>query len=240
MDDITKWLNERGTYHQGVALLLKHQPGHRLADLFTQEQQSDFKAKKLHQALLQLATQQPAAAIVPAAPPAATAGPDPAAPGSTATEHTPARIPGQWSHPDARDAVENRLHGQWHPLFLERANLQSRIYEVAKAGTTNRKKRDEACRMAHRILDLERSIKRIYQQRDQYLVTGQEPAADPDAVQYAQDPILAAKDLENRRKYVRTFRTKLKSNPDDTKAQQLLQQHLAAVEHYERFFKIRE
>src|SRR5437763_1793794 len=64
------------------------------------------------------------------------------------------KTPGRWSHPDDQDPVEKSLFTSWHPLFLERANLQSRILDVARQGQKDPEKKVEAGQMAHRILHL--------------------------------------------------------------------------------------
>lgn len=254
MERIRKWLNEKGTYQAGVDLLLDIHPDHHLAELFTGERETSFKAKKLKQLLQDLLHTSPKGKSKPDL--ARVSGPshqvkqlqeqvddlndqleDLQGQVDDAQDSKTGKQPGRWSHPDDQDAVERSLHQGWHPLYLERSNLQARIYDVAQLGKKDPKQKDAAAAMAFRILELDRKIKSYYDQRDQYFTTGSLPD-EPPAEQYAQDPVIAARKLQNHERYARTFKKQLEKDPADDNARKLLNKHQKAIEHYKTFLKI--
>lgn len=250
METIRTWLNDGGTYQAGVDLLLQHTQDPGLHELFTQEMETDFKRKLLRQELLQVLKSNAQPAKPPNTGPAkvseaATAAQVPATGGpGLASEKLSKKSPGRWSHPSQMDQIEKDLHDTWHPLFLEMCHLQNTIYDVAKAGTKpstthphclqDPAKKKEAQKMAFRILDLARQCKQLYIQRDQYLYTGAVPVDDSE--QYAVDPAIAWKEMQNAERYVRQMKRNLAKNPDDENSKRLLAKHQAAVDHYKKFF----
>ena len=239
METIRTWLNDGGTYQDGVQLLLQHSQDPGLHELFTQEMETEFKRKLLRQELLQLlknnsqpvdhsnAGQMQVSKVLNVQPVAGTGGP------GLASENLSKKSPGRWSHPSKMDEIEKALHDTWEPLFLEMCHLQTSIYDVAKLGIKQPAKKDEAAKMAFRILDLAKQCKQLYKQRDDYFVTNQAPVAAP---QYAIDPVVAWKEFKNAERYCRQMNANLKKNPDDENSKQLLAKHQAAVDHYKRFF----
>jgi predicted nucleic acid-binding Zn-ribbon protein len=114
--------------------------------------------------------------------------------------------------PAEMDEYVSTLHEHWLPLFAERANLRSRIYEVALAGEKEKEKKEEACTMAHRILWLRDRINEIYAERDEYQATGK--------VTHEQKPLDIPADpkrwpllLQNYQKYLRDYKAKLVKKP---------------------------
>jgi hypothetical protein len=247
MEEIKNWLNSGGTYSEGVAIFCRHSTDKKLIQLFTTEMVTEFKKQKLKTAMKDLFRSLPAARVdqKPVQQPVSAekqgkmispgAGQPVASPKVTKMSQ---KTPGRWSHPDDQDTVEKSLFDIWQPLFLEKTNLQSRILDIAKQGTKDPAKKDEAGQMAHRILNLARQIRKIYTQRDEYFATGSVPVDEkPSARQYAIDPVIAHKEWKNAERYVRTMKNKLKKNPADQSAIELLAYHQAAVDHYKEFFK---
>jgi hypothetical protein len=247
MEAIKQWINDGGTYQEGVQLFLQFSDDQGMCELFTAEMETEFKRKTLKRELMQLLNQKSAVCYdghdentgpvhIPADEkllPAGSAGGSPVA-SEKMTKRSP-KTPGRWSAVDQMDPQEKQLHDQWHPIFLEMTHMQSTIYDVALAGKTDKAKQDEACRMAHRILDLARQCKRIYHSRDEYFKTGQ-VWVDPNLDGYAVDPITAWKKLQNAERYVRQMKNNLAKNPGDELSKQNLAKHQAAVDHYKKTF----
>lgn len=239
--EIKAWLNEKGTYLAGVDLFLKCCPGHQLAELFTAEGESLFKMKKLQQELQNLVAQDPGPVqnITPSKPAISPAEKIPTLPPAQIGQQVVDQLqkqPGRWSDPAHMDAAEKDLHATWHPLFLEMNNLQARIYDVAKAGTTDGEQQKAAGIMAHRILNLAQQCKAIYKTRDAYFSTGQLPAP---AVALAVDPQIAFLKLKNAERYVREFTAKLKAKPNDKKATEKLAHWQNIVSEYKTQLNIK-
>lgn len=143
--------------------------------------------------------------------------------------------------PVEMDETLTALHAQWKKTFLEQKDLQSRLYEVARAGVKDKAKEKEAGVMALRILDLQEEISSFYQKRDYYLEHGKLP--DPPApVAECLDPALYGVSYQNAMRYARDYRNKLqKLSPDDArylKAQQQLQKWEAEAEKYRKLLKM--
>lgn len=128
------------------------------------------------------------------------------------------------------------LHDEWKVLIAEKYNLQARIYEVSKAGLTDDAKRQQACTMAHRILDLRDACRAIYVKRDHYLEHGSMPVEQkPDGI--VQDPKKWPLKLANHQKYLRDYRAKFKAEGDPEKRDGILKQinkHQALVDEYKK------
>jgi hypothetical protein len=121
---------------------------------------------------------------------------------------------GGW--PAIMDAQVQQLHDEWLPLFSEKKNLQGRIYDIAKAGKTDKEKKLQAGNMAHRILHLRDRCRKIYSDRDWYLEHGALPVvADP--IELPTNPNKYPTRLASFQRYVREYRAKIKDKPNDTK-----------------------
>jgi chromosome segregation ATPase len=143
--------------------------------------------------------------------------------------------------PIQMDEAVASLHAQWKLKFLTMVDLQSRLFEVASEGRTNKSKEKQAGTMALQILDLREEIIGIYHKRDHYLVNGELPEVPP-AVEECLDPLLWPKKLDNAQRYVRTYRGKLdKLSETDNKyllTLQQLQKWEAEVIKYKNFLKL--
>jgi hypothetical protein len=141
--------------------------------------------------------------------------------------------------PADMDETVRGLHDQWLPLFSEKKNLQSRIYDIAKAGLVDALKKTEAGAMAHKILDLRDACRMIYFKRDYYLLNKTLPE-EPKPVQLVTDPKKYAIVLYNHKKYVRNYKSKLLTKPGDKKLLAQLAKHEWAVTEYEKLLGIND
>jgi myosin heavy subunit len=140
--------------------------------------------------------------------------------------------------PVEMDATLTELHGKWRKKFLVMCDMQSRLFEVAKAGKKSKYKKKEAGTMALQILDLREEIIGMYWQRDEYIKTGKLPQVDDDCL----DPMLWPKKLANAERYVRDCRVELKrlDSSSDKYAKQLqrLQKWELELEKFKKLLKI--
>jgi hypothetical protein len=142
--------------------------------------------------------------------------------------------------PVEMDETIAALHAQWKQKFLTMVDLQSRLYEVAIAGKTNKAKEKEAGVMALQILDLRDEVIKFYAKRDHYLVNGQLPE-EPAKEEKCLDPNLWPLKYENAMKYARNHRAELKKL-EETDAKylpklQLVQKWEAEAEYYRKLLK---
>lgn len=221
MDDIREWLRGSRDYNTGAKLYLIHGRDAKLRRVFS-EPVSDFKKKRLVEELTALLTKK--VAVVKKVEVTK----------EKAIEHI-AVSDRKWSKQP--DATENALREQWKPLFAEMMNLSSRIYEVAKAGQTDPALKQEAGKMAHRICDLDDLCDEIYQKRDHYLKYGKLPA-EKKPVELVVDPVKIPVALENAKRYVRMYKNKLKKNPGDVNAAEIIKKYEWAVNEYKRILKL--
>ena len=206
MVEIRTWLNSQvKSYDDGVKLFLQYGHDPALKSLFTLEQESDFKRRRLIQALQEL--------IAPSV------GDDQDGQHETDNLLPPQAIRGDfsqwhkgWPNPII-DRVIQALYDQWRPLYAELVSAQQRIYEVAlQAENGNTAKALEACQLAHRIMDLDNECDDLYLQRDYYLEQGHLPVKEkPKDV--VGDPVRWATERQNALRYVREFKAKIKNEP---------------------------
>jgi hypothetical protein len=228
MEAIRIWLNGNRNYDQGVKLYLQFGTDELLKRMFREKIPSDFKKKKLLESLQTLlATAKPTAGQnkTVARP---TAAVPPTKKNNTANE-TPYAPEKGWNK--VRDEIEEALHKKWLPLFLTLMDKCSSMYQVALAGLRDPYKEIEAGKQALAILDLDDEIEELYRQRDYYLENKNLPNDWP----YGEpciDAKLIHKVLENHKKYVRTFKKRLKDSPDDVEAAKLLTKHEWFVTYY--------
>lgn len=218
MDDVRNWLNGNKNYDEGVKLLVKYSSDERLKRLYQIEGATDFKRNRLLQELQKiynsgakthhspLTTHQP-------------------------THHSPLTIanPSKW--PVKMDEVVAALFQQWKPLYSERNDLCSRLYDVAKQNES------QAGKMAHRIMDLDDAIDIIYDKRDYYLQHGH-LLNESKPKKFVVDPIKMPLALANAERYVRTFKNKLKKHPENVKTAAKLKQWEETVIYYKKELKI--
>lgn len=203
MQDLKAWF-DKCIYDQGVNLYLKYGNDPTLRALFA-EDYSDFKNKKLHRVLSELLENYEQPATKKAVQ-------------QRQVEQSPAIAHRGW--PATLDPVLQTLHDQWKPLFVEMMNMQARIYDVAlMAEQTNQvDKKEEACQLAHRILDIDEQMEQIYAQRDYYIVHGKLPETIVKEKEVVGDPVRWATELQNQERYVRRYRGKLKKDPKNKNA----------------------
>lgn len=215
MEEIRSWVNGERKYTEGVELYVKYGKDQQLKRLFTIEAESDFKRKKLLDALQQLLK-------VPTVPKTQLAP-------VVAIQKT-FDNPSKW--PAKMDEVVNALFQQWKPMFAERNDLFIRLFTPARAGFEA-----EAGRIAHRILDLDDEIDLLYEKRDQYLEHGT-LVEEKKPKTWVVDPIKQAVKLKNHERYAREFKAKLKKDPANVKAAAKLKEHEEAIEFYKQQLKI--
>lgn len=217
MDDIHEWLKGNKDYDAGAKLYLMHGKEQSLRRVFS-EPVSEFKKKKLVEALTALVTKKVEAAKKIEVTKQA------------AIEHISVSNR-KW--PAKKDATLTALHEKWKPLYAEMMSLMSRIYDVALAGQTDSAKKQEAGRMAHRILDLDDECDAIYEQREFYLKHNKlkEEEKPMELVTDVKKIPLA---LSNAQRYVRDYKNKLLKKPDDVFAAEKLKQYEWAVGVYKK------
>lgn len=221
MDEVKAWLTGPRKYDEGAILYLQYGRDEALKRIF-REPVSDYKRKKLEEALrslLQKTTEVKAKVEVQK---------------SVAVERV-AVADRKW--PKEKDATLNALHEQWKPKFAEMMNLMSRIYDVALAGKTDSAQKQEAGRMAHRILDLDDECDEIYRQRDFYLLHKKLPE-EPRPMELVVDPIKIPLALTNCTRYVRDYKNILIKEPGNVKASAQLAKYEWAVSEYKKILKI--
>jgi DNA repair exonuclease SbcCD ATPase subunit len=143
--------------------------------------------------------------------------------------------------PVAMDETMKALHAQWKEKFLAMVDLQSRIYEVGRAGIKDLAKEKEAGTMALQILDLRDEVIAIYKKRDYYIEHNKLPE-EPTAVDDCLDPKLWPVKLQNAQRYVREYNAQLKQmDPSSNKYIKKLQkrdQWQTEVDKYKTLLKL--
>lgn len=253
MQKILEWLNGPQAYEPGVELYSQYGSDALLKMLFA-EGWSDFKQRRLVQALEELATtRQLTGGLVKIieVPVSAFTEPGEAQASDANFSTDPERVADLQNEledlqqqikeirkgwPAVMDDQLQPLHDEWKVFIAEKYNLQARIYEVSKAGLTDDAKRQQACTMAHRILDLRDACRAIYVKRDHYLEHGSMPVEQkPDGI--VQDPKKWPLKLANHQKYLRDYRAKFKAEGDPEKRDGILKQinkHQALVDAYKK------
>jgi hypothetical protein len=227
MDDIRNWFNTRKKYPEGVKLYLKYGRDPILIRLFTEEKQSDFKENKLASALNQILSSNTTPAVTSLKQPPAAEKPI-----QTQTEKIARN---RW--PEKCDEILSSLKHRWRELYGEMTNLQARLGEVARAGATDPNKRQEAGRMALRILDLDGDCDDIYSKKDYYIEHGKLPI-EISPIEISLDPALWYKRLQNHQRYSRQFRQDLEKDPGNIDKAELLKKHEWAVNQYKKLLKM--
>jgi hypothetical protein len=152
----------------------------------------------------------------------------------------------RWS--ENPDEVERTIHARWKKLYVEMMDLVNRLGDVAREGAQEAPgarianhvkdpiKEKEAGKMALRILDLDDQLEEIYAERNYYIEKGKELVQFPYG-QPCQDPALIPKKLDNAMRYARENRDKLKKDPSNTAAAELLKKHEWFCDHYKKALK---
>jgi len=156
MEPIVSWLNSSRSYQEGVNLYLKYGTDRLLRNCFMEPIETDFKRKKLVEALRGLLeTTREEKQIVKKA------------------ETVIVSTGKQW--PDDPDDILTSLRERWRPLYGEMTMLQGRLHEVANQGQRVKEKKEEARQMAGRILELQDEINGIYAEKEYYQQHGSLP-----------------------------------------------------------------
>jgi hypothetical protein len=231
MEDIRNWFNTKKNYSDGVKLYLKYGKDPILIRLFTQEEKSQFKENKLASALNEILSSSiksaKATTIVKAIPAE-----------KKQLQVKPEQIArNRW--PDQCDEILSSLKYRWRELYGEMTNLQARLGDLARAGANDPNKRQEAARMALRILDLDEACDDIYSKKDYYVKHGNLPIETP-PIEISVDPALWYKKLHNHQRYCRQFRTDLVNDPGNTDKAELLKKHEWAVSQYKKLLKMED
>lgn len=230
MESIRIWLNGDRLYSSGVKLFQQYGKDPLLKRLFAEPVVTDFKKSRLTDALTSLLTvpadktkiaypeKEKSIAIKEASEKAA----------STKSGTT------RWS--SSMDETETALYNQWKPVFDELMHLCSVVGNVALQGAKDTVKKQEACKMVLRILDLDDECEDFYSRRDHYLKHGQLPETKPYG-EPCQDPAMMPQKLANHERYVRDFRKKLEKDVANTQLAETLKKHLWFVEYYKKILK---
>lgn len=226
MDEIKQWLNSGQDYQTGCALVIKYSPNKALHQVF-REDATPYKVARLKRELMALVVVQKTAAATQVA---------------TEVAHTirvvevvkqNAQPINRWGAPEQMPPVVHALWLEFKPLYAERNNVMARLHDVAKAGETDPGQKEEAGRMAHRILDLDDQIETIYQKRTHYITTGGLPVDETAPDDVVVDPNKIPVALQNAKRYVREFRSKLAKAPHNAAFASKLEHWQKRVDHYQ-------
>jgi hypothetical protein len=224
MDDVKAWLNSNHDYNAGASIYLKYGKDKLLHKMFS-EPPSDFKRKRLHQALLSIYNSQKQTTRDVAETKEAVIT------RTVSADH-------QW--PDDPDEVLAALKAKWKPLFAEMMHLSTVIYDVALKGEKDEASKQEAGRIAHRILELDDCCDAIYEQRDYYLKEKRLPAEHQEPDDLVVDPKKIPLALQNAQRYAREYKTKIAKEPANEKAAAKLKHWQGRMAHYKKELNITE
>lgn len=219
MESIRLWLNGDRNYVAGVKLYLQFGTDKMLKRLFSSEECTDFKKKRLTAVLEELISEKKQVEVKAVI-----------AKEKLIEKHQAERVLGNgWSA--EMDELEKALYNKWKPIFLKMMDLTSRLDPVARAGVTDDGMRIQAGVMALQILDLDDECDEIYDQRDHYQQYGKLPVQKSYG-ELCIDPKLIPMKLANHRRYAREFRSRLLKNPNDVDAAEQLKKHEWFIEQY--------
>lgn len=221
MDDIRQWLKGKQDYDAGAKLYIIHGHNHALRRVF-REPASPFKKKLLIRELTNLLRKKTdTVKKIEVAEIKATEN-------LTISDR-------RW--PLQMDETTKALHIKWKPIFAEMMNLCSRIYDVALQGKTDPAMKQEAGRMAHRILDLDDECDAIYAQRDHYIRYGKLPD-DKKPMELVTDLKKIPLALSNARRYIRDYKNKLAKDPGNVHAAEKIKIYEWAKAEYEKILNL--
>lgn len=221
MEDIRQWFNSSKDYNAGAALYLKYGKDLSKKKIF-QQAETPFKYELLLKELESILN--PDATPPPSEPDIKT---------ESAPEHADQN---KW--PEKMDPVLTALKLKWQPLFSEMISLCNRVGDMAKEGLTDSSKKDEAGRMALRILELDDLCDAIYKDRSFYQQHGALPVKEAYPVEIAVDPAKWPLRLSNHQRYIRDYKAKLAKNPSSASVAATLKKHEWAVDQYKKLLKI--
>lgn len=237
MEEIRIWFNGKRDYAAGVALYLKHGSDPTLKRLFTAEGYSDFKNTKLKTALESLLAGNktlPTGGIKEVILVPAKDFIEPKSPDRVPEQKI---IPPEKSWNENPDATESALKAKWKPLYAEMMYLVANLEAPARQGLKDPNKKEEAGRMALKILDLAEQCKAIYSDRDYYRTHGVLPG-EKKPVDIALDSALWHKKLDNAQHYIAKFKRRLEKDPSDVKAAQLIKKWETVELEYKKLLKM--
>lgn len=114
--------------------------------------------------------------------------------------------------PPVMDETLQQLYDEWLPQFVEKKNLQARIYDVALAGEKDPVKKKEAGAMANKILTLRDACRKIYEKRDFYLKNKKLPKEE-NICDIPDNPLKWPLALQNYQRYLRDYKSKVAKIP---------------------------
>lgn len=235
MEAIRIWLNGDKDYTSGCRLYAQFGTDKLLNRLFSEKPETDFKKKRLKEALVSILSAQPPS-LTPkhnqkntAAKPQAIIAPVNAAP-------QPKPFTGTTGWSKVMDDVEASLYEQWKPLYVEMMQLSAQLRDVALEGRTDPYKKIRSGEMALRILDLDDQCEAFYDKRDYYLEHKSLPVEFPYG-EPCMDPNLWPLKLANHERYAREQRKKLQKDISDTTAAELVQKHEWFIAYYKKILK---
>ena len=212
---ITDWLNSGRTYAVGVALYDVHGHDVALKRALTQGF-SDFRQARLEQALREL---------LKAAPPAAAAALLPVALTTNGITIASVQLPEE-QVAEAEDAYRDH----WLPLYQEMQALRARLHLIQDD--------EERGKTAHRILELERALNKIWEARDIQRKTGQAPPAEEVAgPAVITDKNALQKRLNAVRSYVSKYKRLVELRPGHAETLERYQQYCAERDQLEEGLK---
>jgi 6-pyruvoyl-tetrahydropterin synthase len=224
MEDIVQWFKSGCNYDQGVRLYLLHGDQEQYRQLF-REEYSPFKAKELKKCLKALleSTAPLAAAKEPVQFPVNIQIPlqDQSISLDVPNE---AKIGHGW--PDEKPDYIQRLYDEWMVHFSELKHLEHTIYSVAVSADKDPDLRDRAREMALKILELDEVCESIYAKRDFFLLNNKAP--EPDQKETT-DPLKLVVKLENAKRYVRQYKSKLAKEPQNLSFAKKLKEYESEV-----------
>lgn len=230
MEAIRIWLNGRREYKTGARLYSLYGKDLSKKRMFS-EAETPYKLQQLTRELEALLV--PAGSIVSVkAVRQVSSGPEPSPPATS----SPPILKKEYVWSQDADEVERSIHARWKPLFVEMMDLVSRVGDLAREGQKNTAVKQQAARMALRILDLDDQVEALYNERNHYLETGQKKEAFPYGP-VCEDPVLIPVKLANHQRYARNYRQKLQKDQSDTKSAEKLKEHEWFVAYYSSIIK---
>lgn len=213
MYPLTQWLDGPKDYLEGVRLYLRYGKDDRLKMLFTAEMETDFKRKKLEDAIRNLIKQQPSQAPITPQPVQVILQPD---------------QDKSWTLESCKDDVEKALRESWLKLYKTMQDKRSQLMLFPTD--------DERGVAAHEILDLDEEADRLLAMRDHYRQFGFLPSEQ--ATSLITDPVMAAKRIVLLERYIRRERQAIRENESNFRAVDRLKKYMHEYNLYaERFAK---
>lgn len=216
MQMLRDWLEGDKNYLDGVRLYLRFGSDARLKTLFTKEQATDFKRKKLEEAIRGMLSNKPVTAL-------------PVAPSAPIVESKP-HPEKTWTLESCKDDVERAMREAWLKVYKTMQDKRSQLMLFPTD--------EERGVAAHQVLDLDEEADKILAMRDHYRNFGFLPSDQSSSI--ISDPVLAAKRIVLIERYIRRERQALRENKDNVRAAARLKKYVHEYNLYaERFAKNR-